>query len=294
MALFIICAGISIALTGLTYYFAGLYQQWYWFWSIPLMLYGYFLVCFATWLLILFLVGLFVKEDEDYIYPPNRFCQWMVKQTCRVICFILGMRVHITGLGKLPNEGPVMIIHNHLSVFDEIALAAYYPHLILFISKPENFRIPVGGPWMRYAGYLPMKQGDMNAGKRVIEKAAGYIKRGINVCIAPEGTRNKDFPNPVLLPFHPGSFHLSLQAKCPIVVLAIQNTNCVLKRFPRHFTHIYIDCVGVLRAEEYENLPTHEIAAKTRDMIEKRLNRKDARFYHFKPKKKKGDPEEEA
>lgn len=285
---------ISIALTGVTYYFSGLYAHWYWIWTIPLFLYAYFLVVFASWILFLFIGSLFVKEDEEYIYPPNRFAQWTVKSTCRVICFLLGMRVHVSGLGKIPSHTPVMIINNHLSVFDEIAMAAFYPGHIVFVSKPGNFHIPIGGSWMRYAGYLPIKQGDMNNGKKIIAMAADYIsKKRINVCIAPEGTRNKDFPNPVLLPFHPGSFHMALQAKCPIVVLAIQNTNCVLSRFPRHFTQIYLDVVAVVEPEEYEGMAANELALKCRGYIERRFEQKDARFYHIKPKKKKDEPSSE-
>ena len=289
MFLIIIFWLISIALTGVTYYFSGLYAHWYWIWTIPLFLYAYFLVVFASWILFLFIGSLFVKEDEEYIYQPNRFAQWTVKSTCRVICFLLGMRVHVSGLGKIPSHTPVMIINNHLSVFDEIAMAAFYPGHIVFVSKPGNFHIPIGGSWMRYAGYLPIKQGDMTNGKKVIALAADYIsKKRINVCIAPEGTRNKKFPNPQILPFHPGSFAMAYEAKCPIAVFAIQNTNFVWSRFPLRATHVYCDCVGVLEYDEYASLTPQELANKTQGMIKARFEKKEARFYH-----KKIEPEDE-
>ena len=298
MQLIIAFWAASIALTGITYYFSGLYQQWYWFWTIPLFLYAYFLVCFATWIIFLFVAGLFVKEDETYVYPPNRFAQWTVKQTCRVILFLLGARTHITGLGKVPKGKPIILINNHLSVFDEMAIAAFFPGHFVFVTKPGNFDIPIAGPWMRYAGYIPIKQGDIADGTRVIALCADYINhKNVSICIAPEGTRNKTFPDPVLLPFHPGTFNLAKDTGAPVVCMAIQNTNAIFKRFPRHQTHIYLDVVGVLEEEEYADMTARQICDRARDLVLRRLTHKDARFYHLKPKKnKKGkeDGEEES
>lgn len=290
MALIIIFSLLSAGLTGVTYYFSGMWQSPIWIWTIPLLLYAYFVSCFFTWLLFLFIGGLFVKSDPDYIYKPSRFAQWTVRHTCRVILLLLNCKVHYTGKGKVPKKGPVILINNHLSVFDEIAIAAFFPRHLIFISKPANFTIPIGGPWMRYAGFLPIKQGDMANGKQIIDLAAKYAREdGRSVCVAPEGTRNKDFPNPVLLPFHPGTFNLVKDSGVPLVVMAIQNTNCILKRFPRHRTHVYLDIVAVLGKEEYQDLTSRELSDKAKGYIERRFDRKEARFYHINPKTPKDE-----
>ena len=292
MSLIITFSLVSLTLTGITYYFSGLYQNWIWFWTIPLFLYAYFLVAFATWLIFLYVGALFVKEDENYIYKPSRFAQRIVRSTARVCLLILRVKTHMTGLGKIPDHKPVILINNHVSVFDEFAIAAFFPRHLIFISKPGNFRIPIAGAWMRYAGYLPIKQGDMNDGAKIISLAAEYAREhGRSICVAPEGTRNKDFPDPILLPFHAGTFRLAQDSGAPIVVLAIQNTNVIAKRFPRHRTHIYLDVVGVLEKEEYDCLSSREIAEKCRRLVEKRLEDKGARIYHFRKKEKREDEE---
>lgn len=290
MHLIIAFSLISAALTGATYYFSGMWQSPIWIWTIPLLLYAYFLACFGSWIIFIFIGGLFVKSDPDYIYKPSRFAQWTVRHTCRVILFLLGVRVHYTGNGKVPKKGPVILINNHLSVFDEIAIAAFFPRHLVFISKPQNFSIPLGGPWMRYAGYLPIKQGDMANGKEIIGIATRYAKdEGRSICVAPEGTRNKDFPNPVLLPFHPGTFNLVKDSGVPLVVMAIQNTNCILQRFPRRRTHVYLDIVATIEEAEYKDLTSRELSDRARGYIERRFDHKEARFYHIKPKHPKED-----
>ena len=290
MALIIVFALLSAAFTGLTYYFTGLWQNLVWIWTIPLMLYAYFLMCFAGWIIFLYVGGLFVKADEDYTYKPNRFAQWVVRHTARVILLLLHCVVHRNGFGKIPPHAPVVLMHNHLSSFDEFALAAFFPRHIIFISKPGNFRIPVAGAWMRYAGYIATKQGGIADGQRVITMATEYVTdKKCTVCVAPEGTRNKDFPETMLLPFHAGTFRLAQDSKAPLVLVAIQNTNAITHRFPRHLTHIYLDVVGVITGEEMEGLSSRELADKSRAMILKRLEQKDARVYHVRSHKEKAE-----
>jgi len=288
MALIVIFWILSFGGTALTYIFTGLYHDWWWFWTIPLLAMAYFLVCFALWLIFLYIGGLFVDSDQERIYKPNPFAQWTIRQTCRVILLLLGVRTHITGLGKIPEKQPIILIHNHLSVFDEFAIAGFFPKHLIFISKPGNFRIPIAGAWMRYAGYISIKQDDIANGVEVISLATDYInKKKRSICVAPEGTRNKDFPNPLLLPFHAGTFRLAQDSGAPIVIMAIQNTNCIFQRFPKARTHVYLDVVGIMEKDEYGSMTTRQVADKARGMIEKRLEHKEARFYHFRPKKKK-------
>ncbi len=294
MVLVILFALFAAALTGVTYYFSGLYLGWWWFWTVPVFFYAYFWGCFGTWIIFLYVGSLFVSSDDDYIYKPNPFAQWCVRHTCRVMALLFGAKVHVSGMGKLPKRSqPVVLVHNHLSTFDEMILAAYFPRQLVFISKPSNFHMPVAGAWMRYAGYLPIKQGDMADGAKIIALAAETIsKKGVSVCVAPEGTRNKEFPNPVMLPFHPGTFRLAKDSGAPLVVAALQNTNFIFKRFPKGGrTHVYLDIVGVLSPEECAEMTPKQIADRSFELISKRFEHKDARFYHMSQKKKKEEGE---
>ena len=284
MFIFVTIILLSLGLAGLNYWGLGLYQQWYWFWTVPVFAFLYFLGLFAAYILIIYVISLFIARKKDRIYSPSRWAMWVIKETAFLILKILRVKIHASGLGKLPPRGTAMVVmHNHLSMFDEFALASVLRTPLLFISKVSNLRIPIAGAFMRKAGYLPIIQGDLNDGKRIIAKAEELILKGQNVVIAPEGTRNKDFPEPIMLPFHPGSFHLATDTKAPIALFALQNTNAIIKRFPGS-THIYVDCVGVIEAEEYQNMSSKELADHCQNLILRRLEQKKARFYHLKKK----------
>ena len=287
MFMTILLLAFSLTATGLIFYFSNMWQNLWWLFAVPPLLLAFYLAGFAAWLVFLYVGALFVKHDEDYIYPPSRFAQWVVRETAAVALGLLRVRVHASGFGKIPN-GPIVLINNHLSVFDEFAIVKNFRRPIVFISKPGNFRLPIAGAWMRYAGYIPIIQGDMASGTEVIRTATKYLtEKKVSVCIAPEGTRNKTFPNPILLPFHAGSFRLATESGKPVVVAAIQNTNAVTFRFPKK-THIYLDIVSVVEKEEYQTMTTKELADRCRNDVLKRFEQKEARFYHDKP----AEPEE--
>ncbi len=285
MFIFVALILLALALSGLTYSLAGWYSLWYMFWTIPLFAGIYYLALFASFIIALYLFSLLIAKDKDRIYPPSRPTMWIISETAFLILRFLRVSPKISGLGKLPPRGtPIVIVHNHLSMFDEFVLLTCLPRPLVFISKPSNLRIPIAGAYMRKAGYLPIVQDDLVNGAQIIAKGQDLLRKGVNVCIAPEGTRNKDFPEKMMLPFHPGSFRLATEVKAHIVLFAIQNTNNIASRFPGK-TKVYCDCVGVITPEEYENLSSKELAIHCQNLIFQRLENKKARSYHLKKKK---------
>lgn len=294
MFLTIVLAILSLGLTGLFYYFNNWWKVWWMFWIwIPLP-FAFFCALFFLFLLYLAIASYFYKRQT--VKKPSLFAMLIVHQTAYVIMLYLRIHVTIRGMGKLPeHKRRFMVVHNHLSSFDEFALIwAFRNYDMLFISKEENFDIPIVGGWIKKAGHLAIKQGDLVQGKQIISQAADYIKQGkYSITVAPEGTRNKNFPDPLLAPFHPGTFNMAKEAGCPIVVCAIQNTNATMQRWPVHMTHVYLDVVGVIDEEDVAKLTTNELAEKSRSLILKRFEEKEARFYHLKPKKEKKEETKE-
>ncbi len=288
MALTAILIILGAALALLTYIGGGFYTSLVWIWLPFVLTFAYFWALFLVHGAYMGVFSAIVKKSKREHYAPNAYAMWMISQTCYVLNFALRVNVHATGLGKLPEKDvPFMLVSNHLSGADHMYLLSMLPgRRIVCVSKKKNEKAPFAGGWIKYAGYLPIDQDDILSGTKVIEQAGEYIKEGIcSVAIAPEGTRNKDFPHPELLPFHPGSFAMAYQSHCPIVVFGIQNTNCVFKRWPLRSTDVYLDCLAVIEYEDYKDMTPHDLANKTRDIIAARFERKRARFYHLPEKK---------
>lgn len=134
-----------------------------------------------------------------------------------------GVRVEISGEENLP-DAPVIVMSNHASNFDILALLGFFPRQLSWIAKKELFSIPVFGPSMRRGGYIPLDRGDGRKALKSMEEAVGQIKGGKSVIIFPEGTRTRDGN---LLPFKRGGFLLAAKAGVPVVPVSIRGSFAV-------------------------------------------------------------------
>ncbi|MCR5490830.1 MAG: 1-acyl-sn-glycerol-3-phosphate acyltransferase [Bacilli bacterium] len=281
----LVYAVLSLGLGGFTFYLSGLYVDWIWFWVPVLYSLGYYLGFNVLHYTMCIILGAIFQRSKVEQYEPNRPIQYLMSGTACMFMPFLRAHVKTSGFEKLPPKDTcAMFVSNHLSNFDYISLLEVLrDRKMVAVSKKENERIIAVGGLSKKAGYISIHQNDMAEGARVIEKAAEFIKEGkSNVGICPEGTRNKSYPDPMMLPFKPGSFEMAKSAECPIVVMSFQNTNCVFKRFPLHRTNIYIDILDVIPYEKYKDMTLSEISNMTHEMILTHLEEKEARAYLHK------------
>jgi 1-acyl-sn-glycerol-3-phosphate acyltransferase len=131
--------------------------------------------------------------------------------------------VELRGAEHLP-DGPFILMSNHQSNFDILALIATIPRRVYWIAKKELFDIPIFGSSMRRGGYIPL---DRSAGRKALksmENAAAVIRQGSSVVMFPEGTRSRDGQ---LLPFKRGGFMLAVRAGVPVIPVTINGSGKV-------------------------------------------------------------------
>lgn len=131
-----------------------------------------------------------------------------------------GVKVMVHGEEKLP-EGAVIVMSNHASNFDILALQGFFPRQLSWIAKKELFSIPVFGQSMRRGGYIPLDRGDGRKALKSIAEAAEQVHGNRSVIIFPEGTRTRDGN---LLPFKRGGFLLAAKAGIPVVPVCINGS----------------------------------------------------------------------
>jgi len=269
MVLGLIWLVLSLGLSGLIYYFSGLYQVWYYFFvpivSVPLL----YLLLFGLYVLVVWLASLFMDKTKIN-EKPDHFALWLIRQTCIQILFLFGVRVHVSGKEKLPSSGNVVIVSNHLSDFDQFCILMAFPEFpMIWVSKPENFDIPIAGGWIARAGYLPINREDPIEGVRTIRKAAAIAEKGLaSVGISPEGTRSRDHH---LHDFKPGAFRVATLSKRPLVTVALQNTWKIPHNLFRRITNVYLD---VLEVDDYEKIKdenTVALAERIHNLIAEKL-----------------------
>lgn len=131
--------------------------------------------------------------------------------------------VELRGAENLP-DGPFILMSNHQSNFDILALIATIPRRVYWIAKKELFDIPIFGSSMRRGGYIPLDRSDGRKALKSMDNAAAIIRQGSSVVMFPEGTRSRDGQ---LLPFKRGGFMLAVRAGVPVIPVTINGSGTV-------------------------------------------------------------------
>jgi 1-acyl-sn-glycerol-3-phosphate acyltransferase len=140
---------------------------------------------------------------------------------------LCGVRVEIEGLEHLDGLGPCVIVSNHQSLFDILAVIWKIPGEVRFVAKKEILKLPVLGFILHKSENVVI---DREAGGRAIRRAVEVVRHGYSICVFAEGHRHSD--NRVH-EFNDGAAWLAILAKIPCVPMAISGTSSMMPRGAR-------------------------------------------------------------
>lgn len=225
----------------------------------PILLYvGLFFGCLLIHILFLLACVPFSRE-EGKVFKPMR---WITIQSADIVLKLCRVKVHVTGMEKLPENTRFLAVANHRSIFDPIiGLSVFGKHDVAYIAKKETMKIPVGKYVIMGAGCLFLDRNNDRAAVKTIIQAANILKNdAYSMAIYPEGGTNKTAE--LLLPFRNGAFKIAQRAGAPVVVYTSFGTEKIHKRVFLRRTDVYIDILDVLSAEDITGVHTNEIGDK--------------------------------
>lgn len=224
---------------------------------------------------VLVISGFFV--DSNKLYDRNsKFYRFLLYYSTVILFVTARIKVEISGEELIPKEGQFLLVTNHRSNFDPISCWITLRHRVdlVYISKPENFKIPFFGKIIRRCCFMPIDRQNPRNAKPTIDRAAEFIKSGnFSVGVYPEGTRSRTCR---LLPFHSMVFRIAKQADAPILAAVLENTENIHKNFPLKGTHVKMTYVDIISAEEVKAMKTNEISDRIRQKMLSALSETDS------------------
>lgn len=231
------------------------------------------LMYIVTYILLLLLCWLFfsvisltIDTKKEYS-KSSRFYSITFSLLMESALHIVGARVIVKNLDKLPKNEKFLFVSNHRSVYDTfIQVAAFRKYPIAFISKEENFHIPVGHRFMTRCRYMSLDRDDLRSGAIITRKAADMIASGdCSIGVYPEGTRNRT--EDTLIEFKHGTFKTALWAKSPIVIGVVRNSDRIKKLPVILHKKVEFEIIDVLEYEQIKDMRTVEIAELVRNKM---------------------------
>ena len=120
-----------------------------------------------------------------------------------------------------------MLVANHQSMFDILALLAYFPRPVRFVAKRELMKIPIFGFALKRGGHIVV---DRERGGSAVRKAVEVARSGTSIVFFAEGHR---FSDNQIHRFSPGAAWLALLTGLPCVPMAISGSGAFFPRGAR-------------------------------------------------------------
>ncbi len=144
-------------------------------------------------------------------------------------------RFDMSGWRNIPEDGAAILVGNHRSYFDPIAIGltiAQRGRPVRFLGKKEVFDAPVVGPLARAMGGIRVERG--TGSEEPLREAARALEAGELVAIMPQGTipRGPAFFDPVLKGRW-GAARLAAMTGAPVIPIGLWGTERVWPRSAR-------------------------------------------------------------
>lgn len=150
----------------------------------------------------------------------------VVSLVCRtVLRGFFGRGLRIDPPAGFPQEGPLLVVCNHLSNIDPFIFGGYAPGALYCLTKRELFSNPISSWVMGGCNCFPVDRG--TADRRAMRTALDVLSRGGRLLIFLEGTRSA---TPGMRRAEAGVGFLARRSGAPVLPVAVWGTETALGR----------------------------------------------------------------
>lgn len=207
------------------------------------------------------------SEEERYRVLSN-----IVKKVNRAG----NVKIISDGEENLPKENGYVLFPNHQGLFDALVLLETNKQPITFVMKKE-----IENQWfikkiIKLLQTQIIDRDDIRQSMGVINTMTKEVKEGRNYVIFAEGTRSRKGNE--LLDFKGGSFKSAVNAKCPIIPVAIMDSYKVFDSKSIKKATVRMAYLKPIYPEEYNKMKTTEIACIVKERIEEYIRSTEAKM----------------
>jgi 1-acyl-sn-glycerol-3-phosphate acyltransferase len=141
-----------------------------------------------------------------------RFMAWLLIKAA--------YRLRSKGTEYIPEEGPAVLVSNHVSFVDSLVIMGASPRPVRFVMDHRIFRLPLLSYIFRHSGAIPIASAkeDPNLMEKAFAEVAAALANGELIAIFPEGGLT---PDGELQTFRPGIRRILDANPVPVVPMAL-------------------------------------------------------------------------
>ena len=212
-----------------------------------------------TWMLKICIYGKSERYTEAEKFRFIKYVTTKVNKSGRVT-------IDAKGTEHLPKEMGFILFPNHQGLFDVLAFLECCPVPFSVVIKKEAANLPFLKQIRTYLKGQSIDREDVRQSMKVIMQMTKEVKEGRNYILFAEGTRSK-LQNQ-LQEFKGGSFKSAMNAKCPIVPVAIMDAFQAFDSKSIKPITVKVRYLEPLYYEEYKDMKSVDIAKTVKERIE--------------------------
>lgn len=179
------------------------------------------------------------------------------------------VKIDVHGQENIPREENFVFFPNHQGLFDVLSIIEASDRPFSVVAKIEVKNIFFLKQVFAIMKAKFMDRDDVRQSLKVILSVTDEVKAGRNFLIFPEGTRSKNGNHPG--DFKGGSFKCAMNARCPIVPVAMLNSYQAFDTNSIHPVTVQVHFLEPLYYEDYKDMKSTEIAKVVRARIVERI-----------------------
>lgn len=214
-------------------------------------------------------VGLFIVIFLSWL-KAKKTIQFLSKIWAKSVFILMGKRLTISGKENIKKDEKYIIVANHASLFDIVAITSFYPQASWF-GHERLLKVPVFNRFLKLTDYIPFKEPTVRNTRHMLEQ---LMERADNQSVAlfPEGTRTL---NGKINPFFRGFIYLFRTREIGILPITL---NGFYDLKPKN--RFYIDFGSKLNVVIHKPIPKEELINKSDNEILKTVKSVIESAYH--------------
>ncbi|MFT5501034.1 MAG: 1-acyl-sn-glycerol-3-phosphate acyltransferase, partial [Woeseiaceae bacterium] len=166
-----------------------------------------------------FFIALALVNALAAIYIYTLLPEFLMRFLAWLIINILYL-IRVTDIEKIPQEGPAVLVCNHVSFIDALIIAGSVHRPVRFVMYYKIFQIRLLNFIFRTAKAIPIASAKEDAAllDAAFDKIDAELEEGNIVCIFPEGGITADGE---IQPFRPGIEKILARRKVPVIPIGL-------------------------------------------------------------------------
>ncbi len=222
------------------------------------------------WAFLMTLIVFFPMIFASLLSRTGNLAFSISKIWARVMLLVSAVRVDVLGKDKMQKGRSYVIISNHQSQYDIIAIVTSLGIQFRWIIKKEILKIPLFGHALYASRNIFIDRSNHDKARESIQKGLRRLPAGVSIMFFAEGTRSRDGR---LQEFKKGGFAVALEKNFPLLPVTVNGSRNILPKGSVEFKPGRISVVigDPIDTHGYDRAGIPALMEKTRRAIQSNL-----------------------